>query len=70
MLKLGEHLGIKQEEIMACGDGMNDYEMIKTVGLGVAMANADEAVKEVADYVTATNNDEGVAKAIAKFVLE
>lgn len=70
MLKLGEILGIRREEIMACGDGMNDYEMIKAVGFGVAMANADEAVKQVADYITATNDEEGVAKAIEKFVLK
>lgn len=70
LLKLGEMLGIKQEEIMACGDGMNDYEMLKTVGFGVAMKNADERVKEIADYVTDTNDEDGVAKAIERFVLE
>ena len=70
MLKLGELLGIGQEDIMACGDDMNDYEMIRLVGFGVAMANADEAVKQVADYITATNDEEGVAKAIEKYVLD
>lgn len=69
LLKLGEMLGICQEEIMACGDGMNDYEMLKTVGFGVAMKNGDERVKAVADYVTETNDEDGVAKAIERFVL-
>lgn len=69
MLKLGEILGIKQEEIMACGDGMNDYEMLRTVGFGVAMGNGDEEVKKIADYITDTNDEDGVAKAIERFVL-
>ena len=70
MLKLGEILGIRREEIMACGDGMNDLSMLKEVGLGVAMANADREVREAADYITASNDEDGVAKAIEKFALE
>ena len=70
MLKLGELLGIRKEEIMACGDGMNDIAMLEAVGLGVAMANADPEVKEAADYITASNDEDGVAKAIEKFVLQ
>lgn len=70
LLRLGEMLGIKREEIMACGDGMNDLEMLKTVGFAVAMENGVDAVKEVADYITVTNNEDGVAKAIEKFVLQ
>jgi len=70
MLKLGELLGIQREEIMACGDGMNDIAMLKAVGLGVAMENADPEVREVADYITASNDEDGVAKAIEKFALE
>ncbi|MDL2295691.1 Cof-type HAD-IIB family hydrolase [Lachnospiraceae bacterium OttesenSCG-928-E19] len=70
MLALGEMLGISRQEIMACGDGMNDYEMIKQVGFGVAMGNAVEPVKQVANYITETNDDEGVAKAIEAFVLD
>jgi len=69
LLRLGEKCGIKQEEIMAIGDDLNDLEMIKMVGLGVAMENGNELVKEAARYVTLTNDEEGVAKAIAKFVL-
>ncbi len=69
LLELGEKLGICREEIMACGDGMNDYEMLKTVGFAVAMENANEALKEIADYVTVSNDEDGAAKAIQKIVL-
>lgn len=70
LLKLGELLGIKQEEIMACGDAMNDYEMLKKVGFAVVMENGDEELKAFADYVTVTNDEDGVAKAIERFVLK
>lgn len=70
LLALGELLGIKREEIMACGDGMNDFEMLKTVGFAVAMENGHPRVKEIADYITVTNDEDGVAKAIEKFALQ
>lgn len=70
LIKMGEILGIKREDIMACGDGMNDYIMLQEVGLGVAMGNADERLKAVADYVTDTNDNEGVAKAFEQFVIK
>lgn len=70
LLKLGEILGIKPEEIMACGDADNDKEMIEWCGLGVAMANSIPDVKAVADFVALSNNEEGVAKAIEEFVLK
>ncbi len=60
---------IKQEEIIAIGDGENDIEMIKYAGLGVAVANADNKVKENSDYITASNNEDGVGKVIEKFLL-
>ncbi len=69
LLELGEILGISREEIMAFGDGDNDIAMLREVGFGVAMQNADEEVKAVADYVTGSNDEDGVAKAIARFVL-
>ena len=69
LLRLGEHLNIRREEIMALGDGENDITMLRMAGLGVAMANAEEQVKEVADYITVTNNEAGVAAAVRKFVL-
>lgn len=69
LLRLGEILGIKREEIMACGDGNNDLEMMREVGLAVAMGNSCEEVLRAADYVTASNEEDGVAKAVEKFVL-
>ena len=67
--KLADHLGIAHEDTMACGDQGNDYTMIKAAGLGVAMENGIDKVKAAADYVTDTNDNDGVAKAIEKFVL-
>lgn len=69
LIKLGEILGIQREEIMACGDGMNDLEMLREAGVGVAVENAVQAVKDAADYITDTNENEGVAKAIEKIAL-
>jgi hydroxymethylpyrimidine pyrophosphatase-like HAD family hydrolase len=54
---------------MTLGDYDNDMPMIKAAGLGVAMGNALEKVKAAADYVTDTNDNDGVGKAIEKFVL-
>ena len=60
---------IEQEEVIAIGDGENDVEMLRFAGLGVAMDNADNYVKENADYITTSNNDDGVGKVIEKFIL-
>lgn len=70
LLKLGELLHISMEEIMAFGDGKNDTKMLETVGIGVAMANSVPEVFAVADLVTASNDDDGVAKVIEQYVLE
>jgi len=59
--------GILQQEVIAIGDNYNDKEMIEFAGVGVAMGNAPEEIKRVADFVTDTNNDDGVAKALAHF---
>lgn len=69
LVSLGRRLGIKREEIMACGDGDNDTLMLREVGFGVAMANAEEEVKKAADYITLSNEEDGVAQAIEKFAL-
>lgn len=69
LLQLGKLLGISRDEIMACGDGGNDVEMLKEVGFAVAMENGIESVKKAADFVTATNDEDGVAKAFEQFVL-
>ncbi|SHK20059.1 hypothetical protein SAMN02745163_03415 [Clostridium cavendishii DSM 21758] len=68
--RLAEMLGIKREEVICVGDSENDISMIKYAGLGVAMGNAMDIVKEAADYVTDTNVNSGVAKMINKFVLD
>ncbi len=67
---LADKLGIKQEEIIVMGDGGNDISMFECAGLKIAMANAEPYLKEKADFVTTSNNDSGVAKAIQKFILD
>ena len=67
---LADHLGIKREEIIAVGDEMNDYSMIEYAGLGVAMGNACEKIKEIANYVTDTNDNDGVAKVVEEFIIK
>lgn len=62
-------LDVKAEELMACGDSPNDIEMIKLAGIGVVVGNATEEMKSLADYITDTNDNDGVAKAIERFVL-
>ena len=69
LLKLGELLGIKKDEIMAFGDGKNDLKMLETVGVGVAMANAVPEVLKAADVIAESNDDDGVAKIIKQYVL-
>lgn len=69
LLMLAETLGLPAASLMACGDGGNDLEMVRAAGLGVAMANAFEEVKAAADFVTRSNNEDGVAYAVEKFVL-
>ena len=69
LVALGEMLGIPRESIMACGDGDNDVHLLQEVGFGVAMANAQPQVKEAADYITASNDEDGVARAIEKYAL-
>ena len=66
---LAEKINIKREEIIAIGDNINDKKMIEESGLGIAMKGSTPYVTEVAKYITDTNNDEGVAKAIEKFCL-
>lgn len=65
-----ELMGIGMDEVIAVGDGPNDYYMIKAAGLGVAMGNADEEIKQVADVITDTNEQDGVAKVIQKYICE
>jgi len=67
--RLAELYGIKKEEIICIGDSGNDRQMIEYAGLGVAMGNAVEDIKQIADYVTLSNQEHGVAHVIEKFVL-
>ncbi len=62
-----EKYNIKQEEVIAIGDNYNDKEMIMYAGTGIAMGNAPDPIKAVADYITDTNNHDGVRKAIEMF---
>ena len=67
---LCELLNIDKEEIIAFGDNYNDISMLEYVGMGVAMGNAEEDVKKIASYITESNTESGVAKAIDDLVLE
>lgn len=62
--------GIAASQIVAIGDDANDLEMIRDAGLGIAMGNAIDAVKAVADYVTLSNAEEGLAHALEHVVLK
>ena len=64
-----ERAGLTPEEIIAFGDGENDIEMLAFAGIGVAMGNADERAKAVADYVTSDIDDDGIAKALRYYGL-
>lgn len=67
--KVLELTGIKKENTIAIGDSNNDFDMINYAGIGVAMANAQQSILDIADYVTASAKDCGVAQAIEKFLL-
>ena len=61
-------LGVTMEETMAMGDSENDYSMINAAGIGVAMGNASEELKAIADYITTTNEEDGVGEAIKHYI--
>ena len=65
--KLCEYVGVAREELAACGDGYNDMPMIRYAGLGIAMANAKEPVREAADVITLSNDEDGIAAALEKY---
>lgn len=67
--KLAAHLGAAPEETMAIGDSFNDLDMLRAAGTAVAMGNAEPIVKETADFITKSNDEDGVAYAIEKFAL-
>lgn len=65
--RLMEMYQLKQEEIIAIGDNYNDQGMIEFAGMGIAMGNAPDSIKQVANDITDTNNQDGVAKALIKY---
>ena len=64
-----EKLGISTEEVMAIGDGRRDFSMLQLAGLGIAMGNAQDSIKACADYITESNDQDGVAIAVQKFII-
>ena len=69
LMWLADYLKIDREATMALGDGGNDLSMIQAAGIGVAMVNGLEEVKAAADFITMSNDEDGVAAAVEKFVL-
>lgn len=65
---LCQHLGLTLDQVIACGDGNNDLTMIETAGLGVAMANATPLLKEAADHITLSNDQDGLVPIIRNFM--
>ena len=65
--KLLRYLDCSRKEMVACGDGLNDLTMIEYAGIGVAMDNAQPVLKEKSDFVTLSNDQDGVAEAVKHF---
>ena len=68
--KLLNSIGLTAEQMICCGDGYNDISMIESAGLGVAMANAQPSVKDTADFITASNDEDGILRVINLFMRE
>ena len=66
--KLLNSVGLTADQMICCGDGFNDLTMIEYAGLGVAMANAQDIVKENADFITKSNDEDGVLYVINQFM--
>ena len=69
LLDLADRLGVPHEKTIAFGDGLNDITMIRAAGIGIAMENAEPAVKAAADWITASCDEDGVAAGVERFVL-
>ena len=69
LLALAAHLGLRPEQTMAFGDGLNDVTMLRDAGIGVAMGNASDELKALADCTTASCDEDGVAQTIEQFLL-
>ena len=68
--KMLKTAGLTRENAICCGDGFNDMTMIQYAGIGVAMANAQEPVKEAADFITKSNDEDGIVTVIEKFIAD
>ena len=66
--KLMKHLDVKKDKVICVGDSYNDLPMFRQAGLGVAMENAQTEVKEAADFITGSNDEDGIVKVISKFM--
>ena len=66
--RFAAHLGLTLDNCMAFGDGMNDFTMVEAAGLGIAMANAEPEVRRVAKWIAPSNDEDGVAKGIDKWI--
>lgn len=64
-----KYLSIEKENTICFGDGLNDYAMFRECGLSIAMGNAQQELKDMANYITSTNDEDGVAKFIEKYIL-
>ena len=69
LLEIAKLYDIDQADIISFGDEMNDFTMIEVAGVGVAMANAVDEIKEIADYVTLSNDEDGIGDYLEKYVL-
>jgi len=67
---LAEKMGIERKEVLAIGDNYNDLEMLEFAGLGILMGNANDELKQMGFYVTASNDEDGVAQALEKSLLQ
>lgn len=67
--KVCDYLQFEREDVMAIGDNLNDLQLLQYAGLGIAMGNADDQIKRIADHVTDTNEHDGVATAIKRYLL-
>jgi hydroxymethylpyrimidine pyrophosphatase-like HAD family hydrolase len=70
LARLIDAAGLTPEQVIGIGDEINDLEMIRHAGLGVAMGNSIPAIKAVADYITYTNEEDGVAHVVEQFLLK
>ena len=69
LIEIANHYGINQKDIIAFGDAQNDISMFEIAETPVAMANADDIIKEMASYITLSNNENGIGYYLDKFIL-